>query len=153
MAQPAVHPFYRFWFKWIDPLVLIPTVYANVFMPEVMLDAFVPASISSYNPDQGFLFHHLAALFTFVGIVQGGVLRVTDDFKVWTVINAGILVVDIAMLVSLYASLEQQGRLSLGLMRSGDWGNLAFTALVATIRIAFLARIGISNGTRAVKRE
>lgn len=153
MPQPTVHSFYHFWFKWLDPLVLVPTVLATVFIPEVMLDSFIPASMSAYNPDQGFLFHHLAALFTFVGIVQGGILRVTDDIKVWRVAQAGVLVVDIAMLASLYVSLGQQGRLSLGLMRSGDWGNVAFTSLVSAVRIAFLAGFGVSNNTRAVKTD
>lgn len=153
MAQPTVHAFYHVWFKWIDPLTLVPTVLATVFMPEVMLDSFVPASMSTYNPDQGFLFHQLAALFAFVGIVQGGVLRVTDDIKVWRVSNAGVLVVDVAMLVSLYVSLRQQGRLSLGLMRGGDWANVLFTSLVTVIRIAFLSGVGVSNGTKLVKPE
>ncbi|KAH7323264.1 hypothetical protein B0I35DRAFT_427386 [Stachybotrys elegans] len=153
MASPSVHvhKFYDIWFKWVDPLTLIPTVYATLFMPEVMLDSFIPAQMSPYNPDHGFLFHQLAALFSFIAVVQGVVLRITGDIKVWRAVNAGILLVDISMLASLYVSLKQQDRLSLGEIRGGDWGNLFFTSLVTLIRVAFLSGVGVSDKAR-VKR-
>lgn len=151
MSLSNVHRFYHIWFKWIDPLVLVPTVYMAVYSPEVMLDSFIPAHLSTYNPDQGFLLHQLAALFAFIGIVQGGVLRATNEISVWRVINAGILVVDIAMLASLYVSLKQQDRLAMEGMRANDWGNFIFTTLVTSIRVAFLTGIGVgkSYGSQA----
>ncbi|KAI9899650.1 hypothetical protein N3K66_006111 [Trichothecium roseum] len=97
-------------FKYMDPLVLALTVYAAIFDSKLMLHSFIPASLSTYNPDHGFLFHQLGALFGFVGLVQGGVLRVSNDTKVWKAIDAAVLVVDFAMLASLYVSLKQQNR-------------------------------------------
>lgn len=98
-----------------------------------MLEAFVPAPLSAYNPEQGFLFHQLAVKFAFVAIMLGGALRVSNDIKVWRVIIAGVLLIDIAMLASIYVSRKQQDRLSLGAMRSADWGNVLFTGLVTAI--------------------
>lgn len=151
MTTRRIHPFYHACFKYMDPLVLAPTVYAAIFDPELMLHSFIPASLSTYNPDQGFLFHQLGALFGFVALVQGGVLRVSDDVKVWKAINAAVLVVDFAMLASLYVSLKQQDRLHLGSLRAGDWGNFFFTAWVTLIRIFFLAGVGVSDETTKTK--
>lgn len=149
MALPNIHVFYRFCFKWLDPLVLAPTIYALIFTPQVMLDALVPATLSAYNPDQGFLFHQLAAMFAFVAIMLGGVLRISNEIKVWRVIIAGVLLIDIAMLASTYVSLKQQDRLSLGAMRLADWGNILFTGLVTAIRICFLAGVGVQDDTKS----
>lgn len=148
MALPHIHVLYRFWFQWLDPLILLPTIYALLFTPQVMLDAFVPPPLSAYNPDQGFLLHQLAAMYAFVAIVLGGGLRVSNDIKVWRVIIGGVLVVDMVILASIYASLKQQGRL--GSLRSADWGNVLFTGLVTVIRILFLAGVGVrKNDTRS----
>lgn len=145
MAPPKIHVFYRFWFLWLDPAILAATVYALVFTPQVMLDAFAPPPLSAYNPDQGFLIHQLAALYAFVAIILGGALRISKDIQVWRVIIMAVLVVDIAMLASNYATLKQQDRLSLGAMRSADWSNILFTGLVTAIRILFLAGVGVQN--------
>lgn len=110
-----------------------------------MLDALIPPPLSAYNPDQGFLLHQLAALFTFVGIVLGGVLRVSNQIQVWRVVILAVLVVDIAMLASIYASLQQQDRLSLEAMRSEDWSSIIFTGFVTMIRILFLAGVGVQD--------
>lgn len=145
MALPKIHAFYRFWFLWLDPIILVATVYALVFTPQVMLDALAPPPLSAYNPYQGFLLHQLAALYAFVAIVLGGVLRTSQDIQVWRVVILAVLVVDVAMLASNYASLKQQNRLSLGAMRSADWSNVLFTGLVTAIRIFFLAGVGVRN--------
>lgn len=143
MALPYVHILYKVWFQWVDPLILLPTIYALIFTPQVMLDAFIPPPLSAYNPSQGFLLHQLAAMYAFVAIVLGGGLRVSNDIKAWRVIIGGVLVIDIAMLASNYASLDQQGRL--GALRSADWGNTLFIGLVTVIMILFLAGVGVGD--------
>lgn len=145
MAPPQIRTFFRFWFLWLDPIILVATVYALVFTPQVMLDALAPPSLSAYNPDQGFLLHQLAALYAFVAIILGGVLRISKDIHVWRVVILAVLVVDVAMLASNYASLKQQDRVSLGAMRSADWSSILFTGLVTAIRIVFLAGVGVRN--------
>ncbi|KAM0217983.1 hypothetical protein ACHAQD_007181 [Fusarium lateritium] len=129
-----IHSFYRIWFTWVDPLVLIPTVYSLIFTPEFMLDGLIPLSMSPYNPDQAFLFHQLAALYLFIGIMLGVVLRVSSDIKVWRVIIGAVLLVDIAILVSVNVSMKQQGRSELSQFRWQDWGNYLFTGWVAILR-------------------
>lgn len=149
MATPQIHTFYHIWFKWLDPLVLAATVYAMILNPQIMLDAWAPPPLSAYNPDHGFLLHQLAALFVFVGLILGGVLRISNDIKVWRFIIASVLLVDIAMLASAYATLKQQDRLSFEAMRSEDWSNVLFTGLVTVIRILFLAGVGVEHKERS----
>lgn len=142
MAQQSIHRFYRVWFTCVDPLTLIPTVYALIYAPEFMLEGLIPPSMAVYNPIEGFFYHQLAALYAFVGMILGGVLRVTSDVKVWRIIVAGVLLIDVAILASMYVSLERQGRLEMASWRSQDWGSLLWTGGVAVIRGLFLAGVG-----------
>ncbi|KAF4339887.1 hypothetical protein FBEOM_6185 [Fusarium beomiforme] len=105
MSELQIHNFYRIWFTWVDPLTLIPTVFGLIFTPEFMLDGLIPLSMSSYNPDQAFLFHQLAALYAFVGIMLAVLLRTSSNLKVWRVVVAGVLLIDISILLSLSNSL------------------------------------------------
>ncbi|KAF4997426.1 hypothetical protein FDECE_12077 [Fusarium decemcellulare] len=151
MAQPNIHTFYRVWFTCVDPLTLVPTVYALIFTPEFMLEGLIPLTMSAYNPDQSFLFHQLAALYAFVAIMFAVVLRATPDIKVWRIIIGAVLLIDIAILASMYVSLEHQGRLELATWRWQDWGNLVFTGGVAIIRSLFLAGVGVGDQGKGKK--
>ncbi|KAH7241525.1 hypothetical protein BKA59DRAFT_478753 [Fusarium tricinctum] len=145
MSQVKVHSFYRIWFTWVDPLVLIPTVYSLMFTPEFMLDGLIPSSMSPYNPDQAFLFHQLAASYLLIGIMLGVVLRMSSDIQVWRVIIGAVLLVDITILVSVTVSMKQQGRFELSQFRWQDWGNYLFTGWVALLRGLFLAGVGVGG--------
>ncbi|KAM0247817.1 hypothetical protein ACHAP5_003827 [Fusarium lateritium] len=137
MSQKKIHSFYRIWFTWVDPLVLIPTVYSLIFTPEFMLDGLIPLSMSPYNPDQAFLFHQLAASYLFIGIMLGVVLRLSSDIKVWRVIIGAVLLVDIAILVSVNVSMEQQGRSELSQFRWQDWAtSTSHSQLITAIMVS-----------------
>lgn len=152
MSQQNIPNFYRVWFTWVDPLTLLPTVYALLTAPEFMMDSLIPADMSSYNPDHAFFFHQLAALYTFIGIMLAVVLRATSDLRVWRIIIGAVLLVDIALLTSLYMSLEQQGRLELAAWRRQDWGNLLFTGWVTILRSLFLVGVGFGAERKGNKR-
>ncbi|KAF4416196.1 hypothetical protein FACUT_12774 [Fusarium acutatum] len=145
MSELNVHQFYRIWFTWVDPLTVLPTVYALIFTPEFILDGLIPRSMSAYNPDQAFLFHQLAALFAFVAIMLAVLLRVSSDIKVWRVVIGGVLLIDIAILISVFVSMKQQGRSELSMFRWQDWGNYLFTGWVAVVRALFLAGVGVGG--------
>lgn len=150
MALPDIHIFYHIWFKWVDPLVLACSVYALMFTPQTVIDAFIPPSLSVYNPGQGFLIHQLTALFAFVAITRGGG-RLAREPGYPGVSRCGgssspgaVLLVDVAMLASVYASLEQQDRLRLDAMCAADWGSMLFTALDMAVRV-FLLGAGVRD--------
>lgn len=143
MIRPNIHPFYALWFKTIDPLTLVPTSLGLLLTPQILIQGLIPASIAPYNPDHGFLFDHLAALYAFMGLMLGGVLRTSSELKVWKVVVFGVLCVDLAVLGSQFYSVEQQGRAGLGNWRWQEWGNLVYTGGVALIRTAFLLGYGV----------
>ncbi|KAG7407012.1 hypothetical protein Forpe1208_v013348 [Fusarium oxysporum f. sp. rapae] len=145
MSELNVNNFYRIWFTWVDPLTVLPTVYALIFTPEFILDGLIPLSMSAYNPDQAFLFHQLAALFAFVAIMLAVLLRISSDIKVWRVVIGGVLLIDIAILLSVFVSMKQQGRSELSMFRWQDWGNYLFTGWVAVVRALFLAGVGVGG--------
>ncbi|KAK2670744.1 hypothetical protein RAB80_013166 [Fusarium oxysporum f. sp. vasinfectum] len=134
MSELNVNNFYRIWFTWVDPLTVLPTVYALIFTPEFILDGLIPLSMSAYNPDQAFLFHQLAALYAFVAIMLAVLLRVSSNIKVWRVVIGGVLLIDIAILLSVFVSMKQQGRSEFSMFRWQDWGNYLFTGWVAVVR-------------------
>ncbi|KAH6884421.1 hypothetical protein B0T10DRAFT_493174 [Thelonectria olida] len=151
MTQPKVHPFYRLWFTTVDPLSLAPTVLGLLFKPNFMMEGLIPATMSVPNPDHSFLFHHLAALYAFLALTLGGVLRATKEIIVWRVIVAGVLMVDLSIVASMFVSLDHQGRLGLATWRWQDWGNLLYTGGVAVIRGLFLANVGVEIESRRKK--
>ncbi|PKS08372.1 hypothetical protein jhhlp_005316 [Lomentospora prolificans] len=143
--------FYRVWFIWVDPLSLVPTVYGVIFNRGHLMDALIPSSMSVADPNHAFLFHQLAALYAFLAIVLAGVLRATPDVRVWKTVIGGVLVVDVAILASLYVSLEHQNRLALRNWWVQEWGNLIYTGGVAILRSLFLAGVGVRKGARGKK--
>ncbi|KAL2204312.1 hypothetical protein CC79DRAFT_1129087 [Sarocladium strictum] len=152
MAQERISSFYRIWFTWIDPLTLVPSVQMLLTDRAFFMDGLIPASMSVADPLHGFLFHGMAALYAFVGLMLAGTLRVTNEMAVWRMVVGGVLGIDVALMVSQYVSIEQQGRMSLERLRWQDWAAFGFTAGVAVIRTCFMAGIGVKPAAKGVKR-
>jgi hypothetical protein len=144
--KPHINTFYLLWFTYFDPLVLFLTVASCILTPSIALEMLVPASVSPYDPLQAPLMWHLAPLFGFMGIMFGVLLRASQDAKVWRIVQAATLAVDVSFIGIMVGALEMQGRL-------GTWGewrgierfNLGFTVMIALGRIAFLMGIGEGN--------
>lgn len=145
MACKNIHNFYRVWFTSVDPLLLAFLTYTLVFTPDVMMDSLIPTSMSVPNPDHAFLFHQLAALYGFLTLMLAVLLRSTSDLKVWNIVIGAVLMIDVALLTSLYVSLDHQGRLGLVHWRAQDWFNWIITGFVAVVRVIFLAGVGVSK--------
>lgn len=147
MPQPHVHSLYRIWFTIVDPAVLFFTVLACIFSPATILETVVPPSIEVFNPKtHGPLLHQAAALYGFCGIIFGLLLRQSSDPKVWRIVQAATLGVDVSLLATLYNLLRLQGRTDLSAWGGGDWFNMLFTVWVALVRVAFLMGIGGDKG-------
>jgi hypothetical protein len=128
MAQPHIHPFYRLWFTWIDPLTLLLT-----------------SATCFFNP----LLHQISILYLFMGIIFPLLMRASRDPQVWRIVQAAILGVDVACIATMFVSLGTQGRLWRGL----DSVKSGFTVWVAGIRIAYLAGVGSGRQGRAEKSK
>lgn len=152
MPQPHVHPFYRIWFTWIDPIVLALSVSTAFLDPATALDMLVPASKLPYVPEQAAVIHQIGLLYAFMGILFAVLLRISSDRNVWRVLQAATLFVDVFLIVLSFVSLEQQERLKFEKWRGIDGFNLLFTVWVAVLRIAFLAEVG-GDGTKLARKS
>lgn len=153
MATPHINNFYRIWFTWVDPIVVLISVISCIVAPQAAWDFVVPEYILAYNDFYEFLFHQSAALYGFVGLILGVLLRVSDDPKVWRVVQASVLFVDISLLIIMPLSYVRQGRAELSAWRGGEWFNMFFTLLVALIRVAYLLNIGGSESSATGKKS
>jgi hypothetical protein len=152
MPQPHVNNFYRIWFTWFDPIVILLTIIACISNPSKALEMLVPPEVTSFVPEQAALMYQQAPLFGFLGIMFAVLLRVSPDPKVWRVVQAATLAVDVSLIVIMAAALQQQGRLSTAKWRGIEWFNMFFTACIALGRVAYLMGIGGSEGPIAKKR-
>lgn len=141
--KPHINTFYLLWFTYFDPLVLALTVVSCLLSPSASLEMLVPSSISPYDPMQAPLMWHIAPLFGFMGIMFGVLLRASQDPKVWRIVQAATLAVDISLIAIMLGALEMQGRIWVwGEWRSIERFNLGFTVVIALGRIAFLMGVG-----------
>jgi hypothetical protein len=148
MADVQIHGFYRVWFTWVDPISLFGTVYGLLTAPDFFMDALIPASMSTVNPDHAFFFHQTAALYLFMALIMAGILRASPDIKIWKIVQGSILVVDLSLLASLYVCLEHQGRLDPADWRWIDYTNLVYTGYMALLRISFLSGVGVKHAVK-----
>ncbi|OAL53696.1 hypothetical protein IQ07DRAFT_316820 [Pyrenochaeta sp. DS3sAY3a] len=153
MATPHVNNFYRIWFTWVDPIVLLLTVISFIVAPQVAWDFAVPEYILAYNDLYEPLIHQSAALYSFMGLTLGVLLRVSDDPKVWRVVQASVLFVDISLMIIMPVTCARQGRGELSQWRGGEWFNMFFTLWVALIRAAYLLNIGGSESSAKGKKS
>lgn len=153
MPQPHVNAFYRIWFTWIDPIVLLTSVLACIFTPRDAVEMLVPASVSPYDPILDVFVHQAAVLYAFMGIMFAVLLRVSSDPKVWRIVQGATLLVDLSLIVMTFTTLKQQGRSNTDDWRTIDWFNLLFTVWVAVIRVGFLANVGGSNMAKTKKSK
>jgi hypothetical protein len=144
--KPHINTFYLLWFTWFDPIVIFLTVISCIATPSAIVEMAVPPSISAYDPMQAPLMWQIAPLFGFMGIMFGVLLRASQDPKVWRIVQAATLAVDISLIVILLGALEMQGRMWVfGEWRGIERFNLGFTVAIALGRIAFLMGIGEGN--------
>lgn len=125
----------------------------NLFTPDKVLDAYIPSTLSRRDPAHFMLFQQLAANLLMVAFLSVVLLRYTADVKVWKILQASILLVDLALLYSQWDAIGKQGRLSLDGMRAEDWGCAAITGTVVLVRLLFLAEIGFAPRNRSVKND
>lgn len=74
-------------------------------------------------------------LWGFTGVIYGVLLRASPDLKVWRIVQAATLGVDISLLAIFYDMLRLQGRLDLRAWHSGDCLNIGFTVLVGLFSV------------------
>lgn len=153
MTQPHINTFYRIWFTWFDPLVLLLTAVSAIADPAGFLEMLAEPKIAPYIAlSHGPLIWQCAPLYGFMGLVFAFVLRASDDPKVWRIVQASTLMVDVALIVIIVTALQMQGRLATSEWRPIEWVNIVFTTLIGIGRVAFLLGVGETKGSVTKKR-
>lgn len=146
----AIPSFYRVFFTIPDPLCALSGVYIFAFDPDTVLSSVNPGH-PAHDPRQAFVFTQVAGHMLGIALLQVALLRYTADLVVWKLVQASILVVDLALLWATAQAYQSQGRLwDLSSWRWEDWVSVGITLTVAVARSAFLAELGFPKKKRAV---
>jgi len=93
----------------------------------------------------------LANLYLFFAINEALVLRSTSDLRVWKTVLFCLLIGDLGHLYTV-RGLGPDIYWSFAKWNAIDWGNIPFVYLGATLRLAFLANVGLGKGRRLTKK-
>lgn len=145
--HPRVPLSYRVLFTLLDPLICLHGVYIYLFDHAFVLHSFHPSASAHPDGHTAALLRQLAGVFAMTCYLSATLPRVTADLRVWKALQAGIALLDAAILVSLVGVFADRGVLGeYARWRPEDWGSVAMTAFVFTVRCAFLAEVGFGEG-------
>ncbi|KZP10763.1 hypothetical protein FIBSPDRAFT_1051146 [Athelia psychrophila] len=138
--------FYRIWFTVVDPLLSIAGVLGNLFVPTTILNSYSPSFVSPPATETIYLLDATAGFLAGLVLLQVVLLRARPtDVTVWRVLQASMLLVDLAMLGGFARALSAQGRTVWRVWRAEEWTNLVIIAGVAVIRTAFVLGVGMGG--------
>ncbi|KAH7041234.1 uncharacterized protein B0I36DRAFT_358421 [Microdochium trichocladiopsis] len=148
-----LHPIYRIWFLWADPIITWATVGAAFLSPGLLYDALMPPHLSAArDPTHDFLIRQMGALYIPIALAATVLLRATRDFAVWKIVQGSILVVDAILVALIFSSLKDREVLYRPAeWIANDWQNLGLTVWVAVLRALFAAGFGVK--TESVKSK
>ncbi|KAK3357888.1 hypothetical protein B0T25DRAFT_605218 [Lasiosphaeria hispida] len=144
---------YRAFFLLIEPISALVGAYFAYFGQPRYLELTHAASAPSLIPlGTTIVMSQLANLYLFFAINEALVLRSTTDLRVWKRVLFCLLIGDIGHLYTV-RELGPQIYWSVTQWNAIDWGNIPFVYLGASLRIAFLANVGLDvKGTKLVKK-
>ena len=136
---------YRLFFLLIEPIsALVGAYYAHCQQYDYLRMTDVMTMPRSIPTGTSIVMSQLANLYLLFALNEALVLRSTSDIRVWKTILFVLLVADFGHLYSL----KPLGSWVYWDARSWnaiDWGNVPFVYLGASMRIAFLAGVGLGN--------
>ncbi|KAK6210036.1 hypothetical protein QIS74_11620 [Colletotrichum tabaci] len=141
----AIPRLYRVFFLGIEPVsALIGAYYAHV-RPDDYLHLTHAVSKPDVIPQgTSIVLSQLANLYLFFALNEALVLRSTSDLRVWKTVLFVLLVADMGHLYTV-RSLGPEVYYNLFKWNAIDWGNVPFVYLGASMRVAFLAGVGLTR--------
>lgn len=145
---------YRLFFLLIEPLSALLGAYYAYFDKKAYLELTHAASAPETIPlGTSIVLSQLANLYLFFAINEALVLRSTSDIHVWKTVLFCLLIGDIGHLYTV-RELGMNIYWSPSTWNAIDWGNIPFVYLGASMRIAFLADVGLyKSGKRLQKKR
>ncbi|KAI5460091.1 hypothetical protein BGZ63DRAFT_406037 [Mariannaea sp. PMI_226] len=148
--QASIHPIYRLWFLWVDPILTSTGIYVNLIDHNTATLAF----FSNYTPTEDLkpFLYQIAGMFMSYLCLFILLLRYTDDIKIWKIVQFGILWADFTLLTSMYVAMRLQGRLAIADWRQEDWVGGVITVICTILRVTFVLGIGVKEHRNKGKR-
>jgi hypothetical protein len=144
---------YRLFFLLIEPISALVGAYYAYFGQDEYLRLTHAASAPSPIPlGTSIAMSQLANLYFFFAINEALVLRSTSDVRVWKTVLFCLLIGDLGHLYTVRA-LGPEIYWSFAKWNAIDWGNIPFVYLGATMRLAFLANVGLGRGQQLTKKD
>ncbi|KAH7631626.1 hypothetical protein B0T09DRAFT_260847 [Sordaria sp. MPI-SDFR-AT-0083] len=146
---------YRLFFLLIEPLSALLGAFYAYFDKKTYLELTHAASAPGTPIPLGtsIVLSQLANLYLFFAINEALVLRSTSDIRVWKTVLFCLLIGDIGHLYTV-RELGLNIYWSPSTWNAIDWGNIPFVYLGASMRIAFLADVGLyKSGKRLQKKK
>lgn len=159
MTSPAftLPRFYTAFFLVIEPIAALVGAFFAHFRQLDYLQmthaASAPANVSTIPLSTSVVLSQLANLYLLFTINEALVLRSTTNLRVWRTVLFGLLVADFGHLYSI-KELGHQVYWNVLKWNAMDWGNVAFVYAGATMRMMFLAGVGLNteSGRKAAER-
>lgn len=147
---------YRIFFLLIEPVsALVGAFYAHFRQRDYLLLTHA-ASAPVFSPiptGTSIVLSQLANLYLFFALNEAVVLRATSDLRVWKSVLFVLLLADLGHLWSLKElGLEIYAPWNWDRWNAIDWGNIPFVYLGATLRLAFLADIGMPRAANKLTK-
>lgn len=143
---------YRVFFLLIEPLSALAGAFYNHFRQKRYLELLDAASApSDVSLSTSVAMSQLANMYLFFALNEALVLRSTWDLRVWRTVLLVLLIADVGHLYSMW-ELGPGIYYNVTGWNAGDWGNIPWVYAGATMRICFLAGVGLEDSKRSQKR-
>ena len=146
-----IHPFYRIFLLYIEPIMALSGAYLAHFQPYKFIHGTAPSSLSrpflslssTFTPDPviQFLSTDIAALYVLFTINEAVVLRLTRDYSVWKTVVFAMLVCDMGHFWGIYEA-DPVEFLSVRGWSTEELINNGILGFGLVLRIAFLLGLG-----------
>jgi hypothetical protein len=142
---------YQVFFLYIEPIATLVGAYYAFFQPEIYLQLIQSSRIAGIlaMPTATLVaLRGLGNMYLAFALSEALVLRASYDMKVWRIFLLVLLIADFG---HLYSCLPLGLEVYYDVMKWNaiDWGNIGFVYAGATIRILFLANVGMGGPKKA----
>ncbi|RSL49934.1 hypothetical protein CEP54_012176 [Fusarium duplospermum] len=145
-----IHPIYRAWFLWVDPILTIAGMYGNLYAQGLALTAFFPnlALTEEFKP----FLYQIGGMGTSYLVLLVGLQRYTQDVVIWRILHFAILWADFTMLTAIYVAMRHEGTLAIFDWRALDWFSIVGTGICTFLRATFALGWGVKASGGKGKR-
>jgi hypothetical protein len=150
MTPPNIPFWYRLWQLYLEPIAALGGTYHLHWVPEEYF-SYMPAT-SRYTATSQIVYDQLASTYLLFAFIEGVVLRVVDDIRVWRYIVFGLALCDAGHIYAAWCEMGTEMVLSPGLWSQKDFLTNFLNVLPFVTRVAFLLGVGVKGDGKALKK-